>query len=172
MALTRVLQGQPLIGWRSSHYVLSWSPSLIPSVRVSAQLPPRQGRLTGLRLRRGVRWFHASGGSLAPVLLALQTTTVFRFHRRRKSPCALATAHPVAHVRPVKSASPPAFRRARLPEECEVREESAIGMLGQSPHLIGGILWIQNPMRGTSQPFLRAPSSGMIGMSAPAGQPV
>ena len=22
-------------------------------------------------------------------------------------------------------------------------------MLGQSPHLIGGILWIQNPMRGT-----------------------
>lgn len=72
----------------------------------------------------------------------------------------------------VKSASSPAFLRAQLPEECKEREEGAIGMLGQSPHLIGGILWIQNPMRGMLEPFLRAPSSGMIGMSAPAGQPV
>lgn len=24
----------------------------------------------------------------------------------------------------------------------------SVGMLGQSPHLIGGVLWIQNPMRG------------------------
>lgn len=32
----------------------------------------------------------------------------------------------------------------------EVRESGSQGggMLGQSPHLIGGILWIQNPMRG------------------------
>ncbi|XP_029701010.1 uncharacterized protein samd12 isoform X2 [Takifugu rubripes] len=117
------------------------------SFRVNAQLLSWQGRLTGLRPRRVVRWFQASGGSLVPSLLVIQTRTVIHFHRWRKSPCALAKAHPVAHVHLVKSASSPAFLRAQLPEECKEREESAIGMLGQSPHLIGGILWIQNPMR-------------------------
>lgn len=62
------------------------------------------------------------GGSLAPALLVIQTRTVIRFHRWRKSPCALAQAHPVAHVHPVKSASSPAFLRAQLPEECKARE--------------------------------------------------
>lgn len=96
---------------------------------------------------------------------------VIHFHRWRESPCALVSAHLVARVHLAKSASSPAFLRARLPEECEARGWGGIGMLGQSPHLIGGILWIQNPMRGMLGLFLPAPSSGMVGMSAPAGQP-
>lgn len=121
---------------------------------------------------RVVRWFQAAEVLLSRGFWANWQEPrwfVTHFHRWRNSPCALSwcrlvKAHLVRHVPPVKSASPPAFLREHLPEESKLREESGTGMLGQSPHLIGGILWIQNPMRGMWALFLRARSSGMIGM--------